>query len=285
MEISPAVQPPKVGDPITAKWASDLADAVNSCANPAERTGEAATPYGKAAPAPGLPMLGEFRAPMPFDARVYNDAGTDKVAVYLPGWSGSADWQSFVYIDQNCAAPSSSQTMGTATNPWVDYGALPGGSGTTGALLLAFEDIPRAAETEFHFRWRLVLVDPGGWDSDLYLKVPWASLRAPLLVVASISLGNVPNSPIPGVRQYVRGAVNVGGSAWSLGGTNDTAWGKSVGNSSKSKVLDLDARQLAGGTWEAASGNMKFGADTLKPVTITDGNGVSYTVLGKLNRN
>ncbi len=126
MEISPAVQPPKVGDPITARWASDLAAAVNSCANPAERTGETATPYGKATQAPGLPMLGEFRAPMPFDARVYNDAGTDKVAVYLPGSSGSAVWQSFVYIDQNCAAPSSSQTVGTATNPWVDYGALPG---------------------------------------------------------------------------------------------------------------------------------------------------------------
>jgi hypothetical protein len=165
----------------------------------------------------------------------------------------------------------------------VDYGALPSGDGTTGALLLAFEDIPRAAETEFHFKWRLVLVDPGAWDGDLYTKVPWASLRAPLLVVASISLGNNANSPVPGVRQYVHGAVNVGGSAWSLGGTNDTAWGKSVGNSSKAKVLDLDARQFAGGTWEAASGNMKFGSHTLKPVTITDGSGNSYTVLGKRN--
>jgi hypothetical protein len=283
MEISPAADAPRSGDPITAAWAASLSDAVNSCANPAERVGDASTPFGKASLPPGLPMLGDFRAHMPFDARVYNDAGTDKVAVYLPGSSGSAVWQSFVYIDQNCAAPSSSQTMGTATNPWVDYGALPGDDGTTGALILAFEDIPGAAETAFHFRWRLVLVDPGTWDSDLYLKVPWASLRAPLLVVASISLGNVPNSPIPGVRQYVRGAVNVGGSAWSLGGTNDTAWGKSVGNSSKSKVLDLDARLLAGGTWEAASGNMKFGSHTLSPVTITDGNGVSYTVLGKQN--
>jgi len=281
MEISPTVQPPKVGDPITAKWASDLAAAVNSCANPAERSGEAATPYGKASPAPGLPMLGDFRAPMPFDARVYNDAGTDKVAVYLPGWG--SPWGSYVYIDQNPAQNSSSQTVGTALNPWVDYGALPGGGGTSGALLLAFEDIPGAAETDFHFKWRLALVDPGSWDGDLYTKVPWASLRAPLLVVASISLGNTPNSPIPGVRQYVHGAVNVGGSAWSLGGTNDTAWGKSVGNSSKSKVLDLDNRQLAGGTWEAASGNMKFGSYTLAPVTITDGNGVTYTVLGKRN--
>lgn len=283
MEITPAVQPPKVGDPITAKWASDLSAAVNSCANPAERTGEAATPYGKATQAPGLPMLGEFRAPMPFDARVYNDAGTDKVAVYLPGSSGSAVWHSYVYIDQNCADHSSSQTVGTASNPWVDYGALPGGGGTRGALLLAFEDVPRAAETDFHFKWRLVLVDPGSWDGDLYTKVPWASPRAPLLVVASISLGNVPNSPIPGVRQYVRGAVNVGGSAWSLGGDETDAWGKAVGNSSKAKVLDLDARKFTGGTWEAASGNMKFGSHTLKPVTITDGSGNSYTVLGKQN--
>jgi hypothetical protein len=287
MEISPAVQPPKVGDPITAKWASDLAAAVNSCANPAERSGEAATPYGKAAQAPGLPMLGEFRAPMPFDARVYNAAGTDKVAVYLPG---SAAWQSFVYIDQNCADPSSSQTVGTATNPWVDYGALPGSGGTTGALLLAFEDIPGAAETDFHFKWRLALVDPGGWDGDLYTKVPWASLRAPLLVVASISLGNAPNSPIPGVRQYVHGAVNVGGSAWSLGGTNDTAWGKSIGNSSKTKVIDLDARQLVG-SWTAlndinlaaASGaKLYYKGNQYHPVSITDGGGNTYTVLAKV---
>jgi hypothetical protein len=277
METSPAVETPRAGDPITAKWASDLAAAVNSCANPAERVGEAATPYGKAAPVPGLSMLGDFRAPMPFDARVYNDAGTDKVAVYLPS---AAVWQSFVYIDQNCADPSSSQTVGTATNPWVDYGALPGGGGTTGALLLAFEDIPGAAETAFHFKWRLVLVDPGAWDGDLYTKVPWASLRAPLLVVASISLGNVPNSPIPGVRQYVHGAVNVGGSAWSLGGTNDTAWGKSVGNSSKSKVLDLDNRQLAGGTWEVVSGNLIFNNNTLAPITINV-DGTRYQVLGR----
>lgn len=282
MEISPAVQPPKVGDPITAKWAADLSAAVNSCANPAERTGEAATPYGKAAPAPGLPMLGDFRAPMPFDARVYNDAGTDKVAVYLPS---ASLWSSYVYIDQNCVAPSSSQTMGTTTNPWVDYGALLGGGGTTGALLLAFEDIPGAAETAFHFKWRLVLVDPGGWDGDLYTKVPWASLRAPLLVVASIYLRNNANSPVPGVRQYVHGAVNVGGSAWSLGGDQTDAWGKAIGNSSKAMVLDLDARQFAGGTWEAESGDMKFGSYTLKPVTITDGSGNSYTVLGKRNRN
>lgn len=275
MEISPAVQPPKVGDPITAKWAADLSAAVNSCANQAERTGEAATPYGKAAPAPGLSMLGEFRAPMPFDARVYNDAGTDKIVVYLPG---AAAWSSYVYIDQNCADPSSSQTTGG----WVDYGALPGGGGTSGALLLAFEDIPGAAETDFHFKWRLALVDPGGWDSDLYTKIPWASPRAPLLVVASISLRTAPGSVDGGVRQYVRGAVNMGGSAWSLGGTYYTAWGKSVGNSSKEKVLDLDNRQLAGGTWEAAYGNMKFGSYTLAPVSVTI-NGVSYTVLGKQN--
>lgn len=278
MEISPAVPAPKSGDPITAKWASDLSAAVNSCANPAERTGEVATPYGKAAQAPGLSMLGEFRAPMPFDARVYNDAGTDKVTVYLPG---AGAWQSFVYIDQNCAAPSSSQTTGG----WVDYGALPGSGGTAGALLLAFEDVPGALETDFHFKWRLVLVDPGGWDGDLYTKVPWASPRAPLLVVASISLRTAPGSVVGGVRQYVRGAVNVGGSAWSLGGTYYTAWGKSVGNSSKSMVLDLDARQFSGGTWEAESGDMKFGSYTLKPVTITDGSGNSYTVLGKRNRN
>ena len=80
MVISPAVQPPKVGDPITAKWASDLAAAVNSCANPADRVGDVSTPYGKASPAPELPMLGAPHGPiLPFECRILRESGASAV--------------------------------------------------------------------------------------------------------------------------------------------------------------------------------------------------------------
>ena len=72
----------------------------------------------------------------------------------------------------------------------------------------------------------------------------------------------------------------MGGSAWSLGGTEISAWGKAVGNSQKSKVLDLDNRQLAGGTWEVVSGNLIFNNNALAPITINV-DGTRYQVLGR----
>lgn len=273
MVISPAVPAPKVGDPITAKWASDLSAAVNSCANPADRVGEVATPYGKAAQAPGLSMLGEFTAPMFFDCRVARVSGVDKIYCYLPQLNGI--WTSPVFLNQNPVEPSTAQTMGTAQNPWVEVDDV---SSQTSTVFLAFEDISGASESTWHFRWRVgfVISDAG----DYYPG--WASLRAPLVPIAKVfGTNDIPSgSTLPAVRQLWRGSICIGGASWSLGGTEISAWGKAVGNSQKAKVLDLDNRQLAGGSWEVVSGNLIFNNNTLAPITINV-DGTRYQVLGR----
>lgn len=284
MEISPAVQPPKSGDPITAKWASDLAAAVSSCANPAEAVGSVSSPFGKASLPPGLPMLGERAEPMPFDVCVYNDAGTDKVYCFLPP-ELSSSWGALVFANQDPAPRSSSQTGGTESNPWVAVGTV--SSPGLGVLVLAFEDAP--SDPDYKLKWRLHY--HASWSgTDLYPS--WASWLAPLVVIAQIPRGSGYGSSCmtrPGVRQFHRGFVCVGGSSWSLGGDEAHAYGKAVGNSSKAKVLDLDNRQLVGG-WEStgdftvANGTAKFfyGGNQYHPVNITDGNGNTYTVLAKV---
>ena len=119
MVISPAVPAPKSGDPITAKWAADLAAAVNSCANPADRVGEVSTPYGKASPAPGIPMLGAATMPQPFDCTIFRNANGDDLYIWLPSFGAE-------YVVYN-GAPlenASTQSVGTATTGWVKVGSV-----------------------------------------------------------------------------------------------------------------------------------------------------------------
>jgi hypothetical protein len=125
MEISPAVPAPRAGDPITAKWAADLAAAVNSCANPSDRVGEVSTPFGKASPAPGLPMLGTATMPQPFDVALYRAPGAsaDKLYIWLPDLS--ADY--VLYAGQPIpAAPG--QTIGGSSTAWVEIGTVANGA-------------------------------------------------------------------------------------------------------------------------------------------------------------
>lgn len=121
MVISPAVQTPKPGDPITAKWAADLAAAVNSCANPAEREGEISTPYGKASLAPGMPMLGTAKMPMPFDCAIFRPDGesADSIFIWLP--DGGAE-----YVTYNCKpiGPAQGQDVGDSDTAWVEIGTV-----------------------------------------------------------------------------------------------------------------------------------------------------------------
>lgn len=276
MEISPAVPAPKSGDPITAKWAADLSAAVNSCANPAERTGETATPYGKATQAPGLPMLGDFRAPMPFDCAVVRPAGAsaDSVYCYLPP---AQNWRNYVYTDSNPCDPSPSQTVGTNTNPWVEVGQIVDGA-TSYVLLLAFEDItptPSPADGAA-FTWRLNFSDGPTWT----IVPNWASWKAPPVIIATFyrSTGIEQSTfAIPLITQYVRGGVNVGGTCWTLGGGELSAYGKAIGNSSKTKVIDLDSRALSGGTWNLG-GNIVVNGTTFSQHTVNI-NGTNYKLL------
>jgi len=126
MVISPAVPAPKPGDPITAKWASDLAAAVNSCANPADRVGEVSTPFGKASPAPGLPMLGAAaRMPQPFDVALFRDEGESADTLYI--WLPDLGADYVVYKGKPLpAAPG--QTIGDANTAWVEIGSIASGA-------------------------------------------------------------------------------------------------------------------------------------------------------------
>lgn len=125
MVISPAVPAPKPGDPITAKWASDLAAAVNSCANPAARVGEVSTPFGKASPAPGLPMLGASRMPQPFDVALFRDEGESADTLYI--WLPDLGADYVVYKGKPLgAAPG--QTIGDANTAWVEVGSVASGA-------------------------------------------------------------------------------------------------------------------------------------------------------------
>lgn len=121
MDASPALDSPRAGDPITADWAADLAAAVNSAANPADRVGSVSSPFGKASPAPGLPMLGSATMPQPFDCAVVRPSGSnaDKLYIWLP--DGGAE---FVVYDGKPLGPASGQSIGDGDTAWVEVGSI-----------------------------------------------------------------------------------------------------------------------------------------------------------------
>lgn len=284
MDISPGVDAPRAGDPITAAWAANLSAAVNSSANPADRVGAVATPYGYAAPVPGIPMGGTFQRPRAFDCVVYRPTGetTDYLYCYLPPCGET--WHSYVFVNQNPCDASANQTIGTSANPWVRLGAV-NTANDYYFLVLAFEDIAGALPTDYQFKWRLDLQrSPTG---DMYPS--WASLRAPLIVISCALKQSSPPQLGGGLNQLWRGFVSIGGSGWNLGGTEINAWGKAIGNGSQTKVVDLDNRWLVG-AWKM-QGSLDVGANTstfyyngaaYAPRLITDGGGNSITVLAKV---
>ena len=173
MDQSPAVQTPAKGDPITAEWAAQVADAANAVPNTPEAVGAFASPVGSVTPAPGLPMLGDFRAPRPFDCAVGRAAGAsvDSLFCYLPLCADR--WRSYVFVDADPCEASASQTLGTAANPWVEVGQLTVGDNY--ALVLAFEDITPTPDPDVGaaFTWRLSLS-----NGPLWTIVPsWASWK------------------------------------------------------------------------------------------------------------
>lgn len=157
MVISPAVPAPKPGDPITAKWASDLAAAVNSCANPADRVGDVSTPFGKASTAPGLPMLGAAaRMPQPFDVALFRDEGESADTLYI--WLPDLGADYVVYKGKPLpAAPG--QTIGDANTAWVEVGSV--ASGAAHYIYL----VPHAASSGEVDGWEITDTATA-WDAD-----------------------------------------------------------------------------------------------------------------------
>lgn len=294
MEISPAVQPPKVGDPITAKWAADLAAAVNSCANPADRVGEVSTPFGKASHVPGLPMLGEGGIPAPFECRLFIPAGESATHLFCyipPNGTGGGARSSPVWVNGWYAAPESGVGSG-----WVDFGAI--STATRYWLVLALKQYT-SPDGQYslgvYYKFALELQSGSGATTPDYPA--WAYENAPLVIVASVYIpngGGAANTQTTGLRQYVRGALNLS-AAWEPMGDYRRNCAFTIGDANGALAINLDHsnayRELVG-DWMADgvfnignAGEFKYKGATYAPKTIsyTDGNGdpQSVTVLAQ----
>lgn len=270
MDQSPAVPTPAKGDPITAEWAAQVADAANAVPNTPEKVGAFSSPFGSVSPASGLPMLGAWREFMPFDVRLFQPSGGGDLEVYCylptPG--------AFVFVE-GLAARYKSQ-VGTNTNPWVNIGTVT--RATTTRLGLAFRD-DGAAAVGGRFKWELFLQSTSG-----QLAPSWT--YAPTLPIVPVATMTIPSDPSPGTTvqvdisgryglvQFVRGALNLSRSLFPLNSLQ-TRW----------KLLDLGGNAIAEatddssttppellGTWNANT----IDAQTLKAQTLTVG-GTTYS--------
>jgi len=122
MDISPAVQSPKAGDPITAAWAAQIADAINSSANPPERDGSVLSPFGRAELPPLAKTGGTAKMPMPFDCIIVRPQGAsaDKLYIWLPDVASGE----YVVFDGKPLGPAQGQNIGDADTAWVEVGAV-----------------------------------------------------------------------------------------------------------------------------------------------------------------
>lgn len=193
MDISPAISTPAKGDPITAAWAAQVAAAVNSAATALTGDESVQTPFGTAEPPRVHPALGAQKYPQPFDAIIYNDSGTDKVAMFLP--SGSP---SYVWMGDSALSAAPGQNTGNANTAWVDV-----------------ESVQNSARYIYLAVHADANGDPDGWK--LYptgtadSPPSWAVEGAPmvLLAVYDTSAAHFAPSGKVGLNQYRHGAINI----------------------------------------------------------------------------
>lgn len=196
-------------------------------------------------------------APQLFDLRI--SAG--RVLCYLPP-DMDPGYLSGVNVNGIGAHPHSLQPIGTSADPWADIGAAPTSPDDMGVVLGFVADENATA----HFSWRLDILSTG------YMEPSWASLKAPLGLVGLLlkSRDYVP-------LQLHRGSFDVG-LGWLPGRDEVDCYGKAIGNSSQTRVIDLDARKLQGGSWEFVNG-LVFGNHSLSLQSVTI-NGTNYQLLG-----
>ena len=122
MDISPAIPTPRAGDPITAAWAAQIADAINSSANPPERDGAVLSPFGRAELTPLAKTGGTAKMPMPFDCVVMRPQGasSDKLYIWLPDVASGE----YVVFDGKPLGPAQGQSIGDADSAWVEVGSV-----------------------------------------------------------------------------------------------------------------------------------------------------------------
>lgn len=233
-----SITPPAKGDPITAAWAASLVAAVNGAHGADEEPDSLRTPDGLVSPPPCAEMMEAPPAlPLPFDCRlVWNSAQSKHhIFVCLPGVSQWATddgngWvnESYVYADGRALAPwsgSNAQTVGTATNAWVDYGAINFGVDyrlmlyalQVGAGTTTEPSGPLATADSVERFWRLVLVQGSAFAPPVAVSARW-DFGLESVCVARIHLptstevkgdGEVSSveSLLRGCAQFHRGAI------------------------------------------------------------------------------
>ena len=189
-----SITPPAKGDPITADWARRVTEAVNAAQYGSGDPNTLRTPDGTTAANPSPEMTGvPTELPLPFDCRLVWNSSQSKhhLFVCLPGvsqWAtdGGYGWvnDSYVYADGRALAPwggNNAQTVGTATNAWVDYGAINSGVDyrlmlygvlvATGASTVPSGPIAYADSVERF--WRLVLVQGSSFAPPVAVTARW----------------------------------------------------------------------------------------------------------------
>lgn len=200
--------------------------------------------------------------PQLFDLRI--SAG--RVLCYLPPEIGGGFYLQGVNVNGIGCSPNSQQSIGTSSNPWVDVGAVPTSEDV--GLVLGFVADESAMA---HFTWRMELMTTG------YMEPSWASLKAPLALI-----GLIVTTPDPVLVQLHRGSYDVG-LGWLPGRDEVDCYGKAIGNSSQTRVIDLDRRWFEGGGWEFRNGletnGIGYQGNVLSLLTIPI-NGKTYHLLG-----
>lgn len=280
MEVSPALRAPRRGEPITAEWAANVADALNSTAEHPRSSGAIQSPFGIAEP-PAAQELAQGAPNMPFDCRlVWNDSTqTNHLFCFLPrvGATSGANYLVTLYGEDTRAR--NGQALGTTSNGWADLGEIAGSSRNW--LTLQFTAPTNTDGTHLNtISWGLWL-NSGNAPTD----ASWAwtsngrsmSPRIPIAFVYEATDNHAGNR---GLIQYHRGTVALGTMAWipfGLAGTNMT---NQIGDASGNLALDL-----TNGTDVGVYKNLDVQAGlsiTGSPVatqTITDKNDVTVTVL------
>lgn len=233
-----SITPPAKGDPITADWARRVTEAVNAAQYGSGDQNTLRTPDGTTAANPAPEMTGvPTELPLPFDCRlVWNSAQSKHhLFVCLPGVSqwetdGGYGWanESYVYADGRALAPwggNNAQTVGTATNAWVDYGAINFGVDyrlmlyalQVGAGTTTEPSGPLATADSVERFWRLVLVQGSAFAPPVAVSARW-DFGLESVCVARIHLptstevegdGEVSSveSLLRGCAQFHRGAI------------------------------------------------------------------------------
>ena len=281
MTISPEVETPRAGDPITAAWAAGLAAAVNSSANQAERADGLASPFGKAELPPSSPMLGAPHGPiLPFECRILRESGASADSLWMAFPDYGSGGRAWVFLDGYAVTHASAD--GIAIASWTKI-ADNLTDGTRYRVALAFADTGSSG-SGYRWRWGVFVQSGSGalsWPA-------WADQTMPRVLLVDLQTagnGTAAANVFKGLAQLHVGELHLTRS-WIEYGGGAYAAGAYLVNRNGDRILNLSTLQLSadadGNEWGADVFNatvLKVGGDTYAPtaITYTDGGGNTQT--------